>query len=85
MKMQALFAQRILIEDLRIPRQRPSALTNLGYPNKTKKRPVPVAHLSFITKSTTEPSERTRFPFVSLPPPSINIPGRFMTSNAFGA
>jgi hypothetical protein len=41
------------------------------------KRPVPPAHLSFITKSATWPSASTRMPLLSCPPTSriVETPG----------
>ena len=38
-----------------------------------RKRPVPAAHLSFIEKSTTEPSGPTLMALVSWPPMSITV------------
>ena len=38
-----------------------------------RKRPVPAAHLSFIEKSTTEPSAPTLMALVSWPPMSMTV------------
>ena len=47
-----------------------------------RKRPVPAAHLSFMQKSITSPSGRTRIALVSCPPMSSTV---FVPANMFAA
>src|SRR5208282_130264 len=48
-----------------------STWTPRACPIVERKRPVPAAHLSFMTKSSTWPSAESRIPFASCPPISI--------------